>query len=123
MLYFFKLFFTKFAFLVIVFSLLFKHFTVANEPKLNLNFHKHSTITRIFSRTNYIEFYEKYFFKHEAIGNDLEKSHITLHSKKYVNLLLVKGPYTLCTDFYWIHTAVIGLLVTIFLRYTVKVFV
>ena len=121
MLYFSKLFFTKFAFLVIVFSLLFKHFTVANEPKFNLNFYKYSTITRIFRRTNYIEFYEKYFFKHKAIENDLEKSHITLHSKIYLKLLL--RTLYIMHRFYWIHTAVIGLLVTIFLRYTVKVFV
>ena len=49
----------------------------------------------IFSRTDYIEFYEKYFFKHETFKADLENSHITLYSKKDLSLRPAEGSYTL----------------------------
>ena len=72
----------------------------------------YSIITRIFSRTDCIDFYEKCFFKRETLRKDLENSHITLHSKKDLKLRLVKGSYTLCIDTHWIQVAVIGLLIT-----------
>ena len=87
-------------FFIIVFSFLFKHFTVVDKPKSNLNFYKHSNFTSTFSRTNYIDFIEKCFLKHKTLRKSLEESHITLHSKKDLNLRSVKGPYTLCTDFF-----------------------
>ena len=65
--YIFPNFFTGFVFFIIFFSFLFRYFTVVDEPTLNLKFYKHSTITRIFSRAGYIEFYEKYFFKYETL--------------------------------------------------------
>ena len=80
--YIFTDFFTGFVFFIILFSFLFRHFTIVDEPQLNLNFYNYSTITRIFSRTGYIDFYKKYFFKHETLRIDLEKRHITWHSKK-----------------------------------------
>ena len=49
-------------------------------------FYNYSTITRTFTRTDYTDFYEKYFFKHETLRKDLENSHIKLHSKKTLNL-------------------------------------
>ena len=82
--------------------ILFRHFTVVDEPPLNLNFYSYNTITRIFSRTDYIDFYEKYFFKHKTLRIDLENRHITLHSKKNLNLRSMEGSYMLCTDFHWI---------------------
>ena len=78
--------FTGFVFFIIFFSFLFRHFTIVDEPPLNLNFYNNSTITRIFSYTDYIDFCEKYFFKHETLRIDLENRHITLHSKKDLNL-------------------------------------
>ena len=36
----------------------------------------------IFSRTDYIDFYEKYLFKDETLRKFLENGHITLHSKR-----------------------------------------
>ena len=36
----------------------------------------------IFSRTDYIDFYEKYLFKDETLRKSLENRHITLHSKR-----------------------------------------
>ena len=96
--------FTRFVFFIKSFSFLFRHFTIADEPPFNLNFYNYSTstivdhrpfslnfynystITRTFSRTDYIDFYEKYFFKHQTLRKDLENSHITLHSKKDLNL-------------------------------------
>ena len=122
--------FTRFVFFIKSFSFLFRHFTIADEPPFNLNFYNYSTstivdhrpfslnfynystITRTFSRTDYIDFYEKYFFKHQTIRKDLESSHITLHSKKDLNLRSMEGSYTLCTGFHWIQAAVIGLLIT-----------
>ena len=55
----------------IFFSFLFRHFTIVDEPTVNLNFYNYSTITRIFSRTDYIDFYEKYFLKHETLRKDM----------------------------------------------------
>ena len=97
-----------FVFFVIFFSFLFRNFTIADEPPLNLNFCNYSTITRIFSRTNYIDFYERYFSKHETLRIG------TLHytKKKDLNLRSMEGSCTLCTDFHWIQVAVIGLLIT-----------
>ena len=70
------------------------------------------TTTRIFSRIDYIEFYDKYFFKHEILRKDLENSHITPVERSYI----------LCTDFHWIQVAVIGFLITnIFFKYTVDI--
>ena len=63
-------------------SSLFRHFTIVDEPTLNLNFYSYSTITGIFSRTDHIGFHEKYFLKYGTRRKDLENSHITLHSKK-----------------------------------------
>ena len=59
-----------------------------------------------------MDFYQKYFFKHEARWIDLENRHITLHSKKDLNPRSMEGSYTLYTDFHWIKVAVIGLLIT-----------
>ena len=75
-------------FLILFFSFLFRNFTVVDEPPLKLNFYNYSTIARIFSCTDYIDFYEKYFFKYEALRIDLENRHITLHSKLRLNLTL-----------------------------------
>ena len=61
------------------FSFLFRHFTIADEPTLNLNFSIYSAITRIFSGTDYNDFYEKYIFKRETLRKDLENNHVTLH--------------------------------------------
>ena len=82
--YIFTNFFTGFLF----FSFLFRNFTVVDEPPLKLNFYNYSTVARIFSCTDYIDFYEKYFFKYEALRIDLENRHITLHSKLRLNLTL-----------------------------------
>ena len=95
-----------------IFSSLFRHFTTVEEPTLNLNFDSYSTITRICSLTDHIGFYEKYFFKRGTRRKGLENCHITLHSKKDINLRSAEGLYTLCTDFHWIQSAVIGLLIT-----------
>ena len=81
-------------FFIIFFSFLSRHFTSVDEPTLDLNFYNystitfynHSTIARIFSHTDYIDSYEKYFFKLEALRKDLENIHITLFSKKDLNL-------------------------------------
>ena len=114
--------FTGFVFFMIFCSFLFRHFTVIDEPTLNFSFYKHITVTWIFSRADYIEFHEKHFFKHETLRKDFEKSHITLHEKKDLNLQPVEGFCTLCTDFHWIQVAVAGLLITkIFFKYTVNV--
>ena len=78
--------FTGFVFFMIFCSFLFRHFTVIDEPTLNFSFYKHITITWIFSRADYIEFHEKHFFKHKTLRKDFEKSHITLHEKKDLNL-------------------------------------
>ena len=43
----------------------------------------------IFCRTDYIDFYDKYFFKHETLRKDLENNYITLYSKKDINLQTV----------------------------------
>ena len=94
----------------IFFNFLFRNFTILEEPPLNLNFYNYSTIPRIFSCTDYIEFYEKYFFKHETLRIDLKNRHIKLHSKR--DLQSMEGSYILCTDIHWIHVAVIGLLTT-----------
>ena len=110
--YIFPNFFTGFVIFIMFFSFLFRHFTIADEPTLNLNFYNYSAITRIFSGTDYIDFYEKYIFKRETLRKDLENSHVTLHSKKDLNLQSLEGSYTLCTDFHWIQVAVIGLLIT-----------
>ena len=92
--------FIRFVFFIIFFSFLFRNFTIVDEPSLNMNFYNYSTITRIFSRTDYIDFYGKYFFKYETLRIDLENRHITLHSKKDLNLRSTEGSYRLCTDFY-----------------------
>ena len=97
---------------IIFFSFLFRHFTIADDPPFILNFYNYSTITRTFSRTDYIDCYEKHFFKQETLREDLDNSHITLHSKKDINLRSIEGSYTLCTDFHWIQVAMIGLLIT-----------
>ena len=60
--------------------------TIVDHRPFSFNFYNYSTITRTFSRTDYIDFYEKYFFKHQTLRKDLENSHITLHSKKDLNL-------------------------------------
>ena len=77
--YIFANFFTGFVFFIMFFSFLFRHFTIADEPTLNLNFSIYSAITRIFSGTDYNDFYEKYIFKRETLRKDLENSHVTLH--------------------------------------------
>ena len=46
-------------------------------------------LIRIFCRTDYIDFYDKYFFKHETLRKDLENNYITLYSKKDINLQTV----------------------------------
>ena len=100
--YIFPNFLTRFVFFIIFFSFLFRHFTSVDEPTLDLNFYNYSTITfynystiaRIFSHTDYIDSYEKYFFKLEALRKDLENIHITLFSKKDLNLP------TLCIDLF-----------------------
>ena len=87
-----------------------------------MSFNSYSTITRIFSRTDHIGFYDKYFFKQGTRRKDLENNHITLHSKKDLNLRSGEGSYTLCTDIHWIRVAVIGLLITkIFFKDSVDV--
>ena len=99
---------TRFVFFIIFFSFLSRHFTSDDEPTLDLNFYNystitfynHSTIARVFSHTDYIDSYEKYFFKLEALRKDLENIHITLFSKK-----------DLKKDFCWIQAVVIGLLI------------
>ena len=96
------------------FSFFFRHFTIVDKPPLNLNFYNYIAITRIFSRTDYIDFHEKYIFKHETLRIDLANRYITLHSKKDLNLQSMESCYTLCTDFHWIQVAVIRLLVTKF---------
>ena len=110
--YIFTNFFTRFVFFIIFFSFLFISFTIVDEPPLNLIFCNYSTITRIFRCTDYIDFYEKYFFKHETLRLDLENRHITSHSKKDLNLQSMEGSYTLCTNFHWIQVAVIWLHMT-----------
>ena len=110
--YIFTNFFTGFVFFIIFFSFLFRHFTIVDEPPLNLNCYNYGTITRIFSRTDYIDFYEKCFFKYETLRVDLENSHITLHSNEDLNIRSMEGSYTLCTDFHWIQVAMMGLLIT-----------
>ena len=125
--YIFPNFLTRFVFFIIFFSFLFRHFTSVDEPTLDLNFYNYSTITfynystiaRIFSHTDYIDSYEKYFFKLEALRKDLENIHITLFSKKDLNLPtlyidLFTYFYTLYIDFCWIQAVVIGLLITKF---------
>ena len=77
--YIFANFFTGFVFFIMFFSFLFRHFTIADEPTLNLNFSIYSAITRIFSGTDYNDFYEKYIFKRETLRKDLENNHVTLH--------------------------------------------
>ena len=120
--YIFTNFFIRFVLFIIFFSFLFRHFTIIDEPPFNLNFYNYSTITGTFSRTDYIDCYEKYFFKHETLRKDLDNSHITLHSKKDINLRSIEGSYTLCTDFHWIQVAVIGLLITkVFFKGSVNV--
>ena len=109
---------------IIFFSSLSRHFTVVDEPTLNLNFCNYSTTTRIFSRTNCTGFNKKDFLKHETLSKDFESSHITLNSKKDLNLRSLEDSYTLCTDFHWIQVAVIGLLTTkIFFKDSVNVIV
>ena len=89
-----------------------------------MNYYNYGTITRIFSRTDYIDFYDKYFFKHETLRKDLTNNHITLHSKKDLNLRSVEGFYTLCTDFVCIQVAVIGILIAkVFFKGSVNVVV
>ena len=72
-------FFTKFAFFIIFFSFLFRHFSIADKPPFNLNFYNYSTIvhdpqfnlnfyisstiTRTFRSTDYIDFMRKKFFQ------------------------------------------------------------
>ena len=80
--YIFTNFFPRFVIFIIFSSFLFRHFTIVDDPSFNLNFYNYSTITTTFSRTYYIDFYEKYIFKHETLLKDLENSHIILHSKK-----------------------------------------
>ena len=58
-------------------------------------------LIRIFCRTDYIDFYDKYFFKHEALRKDLENNYITLYSKKDINLQSVDS--SLHTDCHWIQ--------------------
>ena len=102
--------FTGFVFFTIFFSFLFRHFTVVdeppinmkfyNKPPINLNFYSNSTTTRIFTRSDYIDLYEKYFFKHATLRMDLENRHITLHSKKDLTLRSMEDSYTYGTDFH-----------------------
>ena len=82
--YIFPNFFTRYVFFIIILSFLFRHFLVVDELTLNLNFDNYITITRVFSHTDFIDFYEKKkcFFKHETQRKDLENNQITLHSKK-----------------------------------------
>ena len=58
-------------------------------------------LIRIFCRTDYIDFYDKYFFKHETLRKDLENNYITLYSKKDINLQSVDS--SLHTDCHWIQ--------------------
>ena len=74
--------FTTFVLFIIFISFLFRHFTIADEAPFNLNFNDYCTFARTFSRTNYIDCYEKYFFKHETLRKKLQNSHITLHAEK-----------------------------------------
>ena len=74
-------FFNRFVFLIIFFSFLFRNCTIVDEPPFNVNFYNYTTIARIFSHFDYIDVYDKYFFKHEALRIDLENRHITLYSK------------------------------------------
>ena len=98
--------------------------TIVDDPPFNLNFYSYSTIVRTFSCTDCIDFYVKHFFKHKTLRKDLENSHITLHSKKDLNVWSMEGSYTLYTDFHWIQVAVKGLLITkIFFKDSVNVVV
>ena len=58
-------------------------------------------LIRIFCRTDYIDFYDKYFLKHETLRKDLENNYITLYSKKDINLQSVDS--SLHTDCHWIQ--------------------
>ena len=75
--------FTTFVLFIIFISFLFRHFTIVDEAPFNLNFYdyctivddtpfnlnfySYSTFARTFSRTDYIDCYEKYFLKHETL--------------------------------------------------------
>ena len=122
----------RFMLYFVLLNFLCNHFVTVNEPKINLNFHKHYNITRIHSSSNIITFYAYYFGNHVTLRKDFEqKNCVVLHTKIDLNLHLVKRTSRTAnlfnvseTETYWINLAVIGLLrAKVFLKHNINFFI
>ena len=51
----------RFMLYFVLLNFLCNHFVTVSEPKINLNFHKYNTITRMISSSNMVTFYAYYF--------------------------------------------------------------
>ena len=109
-----------------------KHFLTVSKPKVNLNFHKHNTITRIDSSSNIITFHAYYFGNYVTLRKDFDnKTRVVLHTKLDLNLHLVKRTSRTAnlsnvseTKTYWINLVVINLLIAkVFLKHNFNFFI
>ena len=119
-------------FCFVLFNFLCNHFVIVSELKINLNFHKYNTITRIGSSSNIITFYAYYFGNYVTLRKDFDqKNRVVLHTKIDINLHLVKRTSKAAklfnvseTETYWINLVVIGLLIEkVLLKHNINFFV
>ena len=122
----------RFILYFVLVNFLCNHFVTVNEPKINLNFHKYNTLTRIDSSSNIITFYAYYFGNYNTLRKDFKhKNRIVLLTKIDLNLHLVKRTSRAAnlfnvseTETYWINLVVIGLLISkVFLKLNINFFI
>ena len=110
----------RFILYFVLVNFLCNHFVTVNEPKINLNFHKYNTVTRIDSSSNIITFYAYYFGNYITLRKDFKhKNRVVLLTKIDLNLHLAKRTSRAAnlfnvseTETYWINLVAIGLLIS-----------
>ena len=122
----------RFTLCFVLFNFLCSHFITVSEPKINLNFHKYNTITRIDGSSNIITFYAYCFGNYVTLRKDFDQNNrVVLHTKIDLNLHLVKRPYraanffnVFATETYWINLVAIGLFMAkVSLKHNINFFI
>lgn len=101
---------------------LYNDFILLEEPKIDLEFHKQSTITRIFSSFDYIKLKEAYSCKCETLGSNFDhKNCVAPHTKIGLNLEVAKSTSYLPRKMHWINITVISFSLVKKLSYKCKI--
>ena len=114
-----------------LFKFLCSHFVLVSEPKINLNFYKHSEITRIDSSSNIIKFCACDFGNYVTPRKDFDqKNCVVLHTKIDLNLHLLKRTSRAVnhlnvseTENYWINLVIGLLILKVFLKHNINIFI